>query len=62
MPNLKKHNYNQSAMVDIDFEEQLQPGTFEFTMHKLNQGPEYPYRPVCAKVPDHRLHCGFVCR
>ncbi|MEX2489394.1 MAG: transposase [Pseudomonadales bacterium] len=35
MPNFKKYSYNQSAMVVIDFEEQLQPGTFEFTLHKL---------------------------
>ena len=35
MPNFKKYNYSQSAMVVIDFEEQLQPGTFEFTLHKL---------------------------
>lgn len=35
MPNFKKYNYNQTAMVVIDFEEQLQPGTFEFTLHKL---------------------------
>lgn len=35
MPNFKKYSYSQSAMVVIDFEEQLQPGTFEFTLHKL---------------------------
>src|SRR5690606_1644099 len=35
MPNFKKYSYSQSAMVAIDFEEQLQPGTFEFTLHKL---------------------------
>lgn len=35
MPNFKKYNYQQTAMVVIDFEEQLQPGTFEFTLHKL---------------------------
>ena len=35
MPNFKKYDYSQSAMVVIDFEEQLQPGTFEFTLHKL---------------------------
>ena len=35
MPNFKRYNYSQSAMVVIDFEEQLQPGTFEFTLHKL---------------------------
>jgi transposase len=35
MPNFKKYNYSQSAMIVVDFEEQLQPGTFEFTLHKL---------------------------
>src|SRR5690606_7850233 len=35
MPNFKKYNYNQDAMVVINFEEQLKPGTFEFTLHKL---------------------------
>lgn len=35
MANFKKYSYSQSAMVVIDFEEQLQPGTFEFTLHKL---------------------------
>lgn len=35
MPNFKKYSYSQSAMVVINFEEQLQPGTFEFTLHKL---------------------------
>lgn len=35
MPNFKKYNYNQDAMVVINFEEQIQPGTFEFTLHKL---------------------------
>ena len=35
MPNYKKYSYSQSAMIVVDFEEQLQPGTFEFTLHKL---------------------------
>jgi transposase len=35
MPNFKKYNYNQDAMVVINFEEQLQPDTFEFTLHHL---------------------------
>lgn len=35
MPNFKKYNYDQTAMAVINFEEQLQPGTFEFTLHKL---------------------------
>lgn len=35
MPNFKKYNYSQTAMVVINFEEQLQPNTFEFTLHQL---------------------------
>lgn len=35
MPNFKTYDYNQDAMVVINFEEQIQPGTFEFTLHYL---------------------------
>ncbi len=35
MPNFKKYDYNQSAMVVVNFREQLQPNTFEFTLHQL---------------------------
>lgn len=35
MPNFKKYNYDQTSMVVINFEEQLQPNTFEFTLHRL---------------------------
>ncbi|MEQ3702686.1 transposase [Thalassolituus sp.] len=35
MPHFKTYDYDQSAMVVINFEEQLQPNTFEFTLHKL---------------------------
>lgn len=35
MPNFKKYNYNQDAMVVINFEQQIKPGTFEFTLHRL---------------------------
>ena len=35
MPNFKQYNYNQSAMVDVNFEDQIQPGTFEHTVHHL---------------------------
>ncbi|MEM8490103.1 MAG: IS1182 family transposase [Pseudomonadota bacterium] len=35
MPNFKPFDYAQSAMVVVNFEEQLQPGTFEFTLHHL---------------------------
>lgn len=35
MPNFKQYNYQQDAMVVINFERQLQPNTFEFTLHQL---------------------------
>ncbi len=35
MPNFKKYNYQQDAMVVINFEKQLQPKTFEYTLHHL---------------------------
>lgn len=35
MPNFKKYNYNQDTMIVINFEQQLQPNTFEYTLHHL---------------------------
>ncbi len=35
MPNFKKYSYAQQAMVVVDFEQQIRPGTFEFTLHHL---------------------------
>lgn len=35
MPNFKKYSYDQTAMVVIDFLQQLRPNTFEFTLHHL---------------------------
>ena len=35
MPNFKKYNYDQDTMIVVNFEEQLQPNTFEYTLHKL---------------------------
>lgn len=35
MPNFKPYNYNQDAMVVVNFEEPIQPDTFEFTLHHL---------------------------
>ncbi len=35
MPKFKHHDYNQSSMVVINYEEQLQPGTFEHAIHYL---------------------------
>jgi hypothetical protein len=33
MPNFKKYDYDQAAMVVVNFREQLQPNTFKFTLH-----------------------------
>ena len=35
MPNFKKYDYDQTAMVVVNFEEQIQPNTFEFALHHL---------------------------
>jgi transposase len=35
MPKYKPYNYNQDAMIVINYQEQLQPGTFEHTIHFL---------------------------
>lgn len=35
MANFKPYDYNQTSMVVINFEEQLQPGTFEHAIHYL---------------------------
>lgn len=35
MPKFKPYNYNQTSMVVINFEEQIQPGTFEHALHYL---------------------------
>lgn len=35
MPNFIPYDYNQSAMVVINFQDQLQPGTFEHAIHFL---------------------------
>jgi transposase len=35
MPRFKPYNYDQDAMVVINYQEQLQPGTFEHAIHYL---------------------------
>ena len=35
MPKFKPYNYNQSSMVVINYQDQLQPGTFEHAIHHL---------------------------
>ncbi len=47
MPNFKPYDYNQSSMVVINYEDQLQPGTFEHAIHylvdnRLDLSPFYP--------------------
>ena len=35
MPNYLPFNYNQSSMIVINFNDQLQPGSFEYAIHYL---------------------------
>lgn len=35
MPRLKPYDYNQHSMVVINYQDQLQPGTFEHAIHHL---------------------------
>ena len=35
MPKFKHYNYDQTAMVVINYRDQLQPGTFEYAIHHL---------------------------
>jgi len=35
MPKFKDYNYDQTSMVVVNFKDQLQPGTFEYTIHYL---------------------------
>lgn len=35
MPKFKSYNYDQTAMVVINYRDQLQPGTFEYAIHYL---------------------------
>lgn len=35
MPNYKPYNYNQTAMIVVNFKDQIQPGTFEYAIHYL---------------------------
>jgi len=35
MPKYKPYNYDQISMVVINYQEQLQPGTFEYSLHHL---------------------------
>ncbi|PVY70111.1 hypothetical protein C8D92_110142 [Tamilnaduibacter salinus] len=33
MPRFKPYNYDQDAMVVINYQDQIQPGTFEYAVH-----------------------------
>ena len=35
MPKFKPYNYDQTSMVVINYQDQLQPGTFEYAIHHL---------------------------
>ncbi|MCP4272710.1 MAG: IS1182 family transposase, partial [Gammaproteobacteria bacterium] len=47
MPNYKPYDYSQSSMVVINYEDQLQPGTFEHAIHYLvdNRLDLSPFHP-----------------
>ncbi|MGO1659489.1 MAG: hypothetical protein ACTHYN_12925 [Marinobacter sp.] len=54
-PRFKHYNYDQDAMVVINYQEQLQPGTFEYAVHYL----------IAHKLdlsvfhPKHAFRCAF---
>jgi hypothetical protein len=35
MPNYKPYNLDQTKLIPVDFHRQIQPGTFEFTLHLI---------------------------
>lgn len=35
MPKFKRYDYNQNAMIVINYADQLQPGTFEHAIHHI---------------------------
>ena len=35
MPNFRPYNHDQTAMIVVNFKDQLQPGTFEYAIHHL---------------------------
>ncbi|AIA75884.1 transposase [Halomonas campaniensis] len=37
MPRFKAYNYDQNTKVVINYQDQLQPGTFEHAVHYLNE-------------------------
>jgi len=43
MPRFKHYNYDQDAMIVINYHEQLQPGTFEHAVHYLMEKPGQTY-------------------
>lgn len=38
MSNFRQYSYSQDAMIVVNFEDQLQTGSFEFTFHRLIDG------------------------
>jgi len=60
MPRFKQYNYDQDAMVVINYQEQLQPGTFEHAVHYLIERkldlsmfhPKYRNEDTCRLAYD----------
>ncbi len=50
MPNFKPYNYDQDAMVVINFEEQIQPGTFEYAVYHL----------ICHRLDISAFHAKYT--
>ena len=48
MPRFKHYNHDQDAMVVINYQEQLQPGTFEHAVH-------YPVSYTHLTLPTKRI-------
>ena len=55
MPRFIKYDYKQDTMLVINFEEQLQAGTFEYAIHylinnKLDLSIFYPKLLMCDQI------------
>jgi hypothetical protein len=64
MPRFKHYNYDQDAMAVINYQEQLQPGTFEHAVHYLIEHKldlsvfHLKYRTDLSQQPVNDQTCG----
>ena len=68
MTRYKHCYYNQESMVVINFEEHIQPGTFEYALHHLISDRLYLtpfdelYTDYCKAINHNdSLHCRVTC-